>query len=109
MGANPVLSCVSFTAENSNRNNAGNRLTFKYEYDFGDGWEHEVLFEGSPSVDPKAKCPLCLEGVRQKTVAAFGATVTSSKRSAIQNTRNMRTCWSGSVAGLSQSSSMRSS
>ena len=42
----------------------GKRFTFKYEYDFGDGWEHEVLFEGSPTVDSKAKYPLCLEGER---------------------------------------------
>ena len=42
----------------------GKRFAFKYEYDFGDGWEHEVLFEGSPPVDPKAKYPLCLEGER---------------------------------------------
>ncbi|MCX7419629.1 MAG: plasmid pRiA4b ORF-3 family protein [Planctomycetia bacterium] len=40
------------------------KFTFKYEYDFGDGWEHEVLFEGSPAVDPKVKYPLCLEGER---------------------------------------------
>ena len=42
----------------------GKRFAFKYEYDFGDGWEHEVLFEGSPPVDPKAKYPVCLEGER---------------------------------------------
>ena len=24
----------------------GKRFTFQYEYDFGDGWEHEILFEG---------------------------------------------------------------
>lgn len=42
----------------------GERFTFKYEYDFGDSWEHEVLFEGSPPIDPKAKYPLCLEGER---------------------------------------------
>ena len=35
-----------------------------YEYDFGDGWRHEVLFEGFPPSDPKAKAPLCLEGGR---------------------------------------------
>ena len=35
-----------------------------YEYDFGDGWRHEVLFEGFPPIDPKAKSPLCLEGER---------------------------------------------
>jgi len=40
------------------------RFAFMHEYDFGDGWEHEVLFEGSPTVDPKAKYPLCLEGER---------------------------------------------
>ena len=28
-----------------------------YEYDFGDGWRHEVLFEGFPPADPKAKYP----------------------------------------------------
>jgi hypothetical protein len=35
-----------------------------YEYDFGDGWRHEVLFEGFPPNDLKAKYPLCLEGER---------------------------------------------
>jgi Plasmid pRiA4b ORF-3-like protein len=35
-----------------------------HEYDFGDGWRHEVLFEGSPPKDPKANAPLCLEGER---------------------------------------------
>lgn len=42
----------------------GKRFAFKYEYDFGDGWEHEVLFEGSPTIDAKAKYPHCLEGER---------------------------------------------
>ncbi len=42
----------------------GKRFAFKYEYDFGDGWEHEVLFEGNPAVDPKTKYPLCVEGER---------------------------------------------
>ena len=35
-----------------------------YEYDFGDGWRHEVLFEGFPPAEPKVKYPLCLEGAR---------------------------------------------
>lgn len=35
-----------------------------YEYDFGDGWRHEVLFEGFTAPEPKAKYPLCLEGAR---------------------------------------------
>lgn len=40
------------------------RLRIEYEYDFGDGWQHEVFFEGCPPADPKAKYPLCLEGAR---------------------------------------------
>jgi hypothetical protein len=35
-----------------------------YEYDFGDGWRHEVLFKGFPPAEPKMKYPLCLEGAR---------------------------------------------
>ena len=40
------------------------RCRWIYEYDFGDGWRHEVLFEGFPPIEPKAKYPLCLEGER---------------------------------------------
>jgi hypothetical protein len=42
----------------------GKRFSFAYEYDFGDGWQHEIVFEGCPKVDPKAKYPVCLEGER---------------------------------------------
>jgi hypothetical protein len=42
----------------------GKPFKFRYEYDFGDSWEHEMLFEGRPAVDPKASYPLCLEGAR---------------------------------------------
>jgi hypothetical protein len=40
------------------------RFRFTYEYDFGDGWEHEILFEGSPAPEPGKKYPICLEGGR---------------------------------------------
>ena len=40
------------------------RVRWIYEYDFGDGWRHEVMFEGFPPAEPKAKYPLCLEGAR---------------------------------------------
>lgn len=40
------------------------RLRFDYEYDFGDGWEHEIVFEGSPDPEAGQKYPLCLEGER---------------------------------------------
>ncbi|QGQ25740.1 plasmid pRiA4b ORF-3 family protein [Gimesia benthica] len=38
------------------------RFSFKYEYDFGDGWKHEVLFEGQPPLEKNKKYPFCLEG-----------------------------------------------
>lgn len=58
--------CVDSTKTNLSQilPKTGKRFAVKYEYDFGDGWEHEVLFEGSPPIDLKAKYPLCLEGER---------------------------------------------
>ena len=43
---------------------SGKRFAFKYEYDFGDSWEHEVLFEGCPPLEKGKKYPICLEGER---------------------------------------------
>ncbi|MGC8639849.1 MAG: plasmid pRiA4b ORF-3 family protein [Isosphaeraceae bacterium] len=40
------------------------RTHWIYEYDFGDGWRHDVLFEGCPPLDPSAEYPVCLEGER---------------------------------------------
>ena len=37
---------------------------FEYEYDFGDGWLHEIAFEGRLRADSKQKAPLCLGGER---------------------------------------------
>lgn len=42
----------------------GKRFRFVYEYDFGDGWQHEILFEGCPKPEKGQKFPLCLEGER---------------------------------------------
>lgn len=44
--------------------NAGKRFSFTYEYDFGDGWEHQIRFEGSPKKEQGQKYPVCLEGER---------------------------------------------
>ncbi len=44
------------------RNNK--RLRIQYEYDFGDSWLHEVLFEGRKEVQADRKYPICLEGER---------------------------------------------
>ena len=42
----------------------GKRFHFEYEYDFGDSWWHEVLFEGCLRVEPGQRYPLCVEGER---------------------------------------------
>jgi len=42
----------------------GKPFKFVYEYDFGDSWLHEILFEGCPSPEKGKKYPLCLEGKR---------------------------------------------
>lgn len=42
----------------------GEQFSFLYEYDFGDSWEHGILFEGIVLAEPKKKYPLCLEGAR---------------------------------------------
>lgn len=35
-----------------------------YEYDFGDGWEHEVLLESIQLREPKIRYPRCIAGER---------------------------------------------
>ncbi len=42
----------------------GKRFQFEYEYDFGDGWEHEIVFEGCLRADKGGRYPLCVEGER---------------------------------------------
>jgi hypothetical protein len=42
----------------------GKQFTFVYEYDFGDGWEHEVLFEGCLRAEKGGRYPRCVEGER---------------------------------------------
>ena len=43
---------------------AGKRCRFEYEYDFGDCWEHDILFEGCLRAEKGARYPVCLEGER---------------------------------------------
>lgn len=40
------------------------RFSFRYTYDMGDNWEHEVVFEGHVKPDAKLKMPVCLDGKR---------------------------------------------
>jgi hypothetical protein len=35
---------------------------FLYEYDFGDGWEHQLLIEDIIDREPEKHYPLCIEG-----------------------------------------------
>lgn len=37
---------------------------FSYEYDFGDGWEHEILVEDILQPEPRTRYPRCLKGKR---------------------------------------------
>jgi len=36
----------------------------RYDYDFGDDWEHIVTFTGKPKIDRRRKYPYCVEGSR---------------------------------------------
>ena len=42
----------------------GKRFGFRYQYDFGDNWQHEVVFEGCLRTETGQRYPLCLEGER---------------------------------------------
>ena len=42
----------------------GEKDKFHYEYDFGDGWEHDVVVEKVLPVEPKQDYPMCIEGKR---------------------------------------------
>jgi len=37
---------------------------FHYDYDFGDGWEHQIRVEKILDPDPKKKYPRCIDGKR---------------------------------------------
>jgi hypothetical protein len=52
----------------------GQRFRFEYEYDFGDSWEHEVLFEGCVRAERGQGYPLCLEGARACPPEDVGST-----------------------------------
>jgi hypothetical protein len=52
----------------------GRRFAFTYEYDFGDGWEHEVLFEGCLRAEKGVRYPICVEGERACPPEDMGGT-----------------------------------
>ncbi len=44
--------------------NSRKRAPWIYEYDFGDGWRHEIVFEGRAPKEKGQKYPRCTEGAR---------------------------------------------
>lgn len=42
----------------------GMSFRFRYEYDFGDGWMHDVLFERTVDAESGARFPVCVAGAR---------------------------------------------
>ena len=43
---------------------SGEKFKFRYEYDFGDGWDHELLVEKILPLDPESDYPRCVKGKR---------------------------------------------
>ncbi len=43
----------------------GEKARFRYEYDFGDGWEHQLLVEKVLPADPDVHYPRCVTGKRR--------------------------------------------
>ncbi len=81
----------------------GKRFLFEYEYDFGDGWRHEVLFEGCLRAEPGVRYPLCVEGERAcppKTSAGLQDTWISS-RACVTKTAKITRIVSDGSAGAS--------
>jgi len=42
----------------------GSKLRFSYEYDFGDGWEHDLVLEEMIEAEPGKRYPRCIDGER---------------------------------------------
>ena len=40
------------------------RIRWTYEYDFGDSWEHDIVFEGYPVKQSRETYPVCIAGQR---------------------------------------------
>ena len=43
---------------------SGEGAKMRWDYDFGDGWEHDVVVEKINPVDPEVEYPVCLSGRR---------------------------------------------
>jgi hypothetical protein len=43
---------------------SGKQAAWEYHYDFGDDWQHEIVFEGCAPIERGVKYPRCVEGAR---------------------------------------------
>ena len=83
------------------------RFSFDYEYDFGDGWEHEILFEGCL----RAKRAFAIRfawkvngPVRPRMSAAPTATKSFWRRWLIPSMKNTSPTWNGVASSMPRNS-----
>ena len=73
---------------------------FVYLYDFGDGWEHDLLLEAIMLPETATPYPTCISGERPrlpKTWAGLTGMKNIWRHSPTRNTKSTRTCCSGEV------------
>ncbi len=74
----------------------GAKLRMRYEYDFGDGWEHQVVLEKVTKPEQGIRYPRCIDGARpvpRKISAEFTVSPNSSRRSRTPVTPSTTTTW----------------
>src|SRR5207247_978734 len=74
---------------------------FRYTYDFGDDWEHEILVEDLLDPDPELHYPVLVASkgaCHPKTAAARGDTPSSKRSSPTPTTNNTQRRSNGSVS-----------
>lgn len=76
---------------------------FCYEYDFGDGWLHQILVEKVLPPEPEQSYPVCIKGKRAcppEDVGGIWGYYDFLEASGTPTIRSMRTIWSGSAGRL---------
>ncbi len=63
--ADPELEMADEGRVTLNKVVKGEKVKFRYEYDFGDGWEHQLLVEKVLPADPDVHYPRCVTGKRR--------------------------------------------
>jgi Plasmid pRiA4b ORF-3-like protein len=80
-----------------------------YEYDFGDGWEHEMALEKILQSEPGVRYPRCIGGARAcppEDCGGTGGTRTFCRRSVILNIKSTTSISIGSAANSIPKSSI---